>query len=415
MRYFISLLATGLVVAILATGCVPGRAPTPEPEYVAVKDVPALQELVSRGAMDGDMILNPYDELAKKPDGTPMKFGVSVNHTYAEWCVCAYFLQQDLVARAGGEFNANDPGLDVNTQVAWLEDLIAAGDYSGTTLMAIDQNALAPATCAAEEAGLPVFNYDLEAFCDTKHTFVEHDFLSDFGVNLLAEWLIEEAERTGQHIKCYEVWGDMSNVSSQMRHTGFRAATDARPDVITVVESPDTGWNPEKTAEFVIDAFTADPEFNAIYVHGGGNPGAMAAVKTLNRFFPYGDPNHVYLVTVDMDISVAEGIRSGGIDTCLTHGSWDLVDCCVKNMFLNTILGETVAKNVIIPLQVVSADNIETVKVLGGPGAWPDMPQDDYSLWPVLDAENYTVIDRQGTEYHIPTPTVAMRKAQVGY
>lgn len=77
--------------------------------------------------------------------------------------------------------------------------------------------------------------------------------------------------------------------------------------------------------------------------------------------------------------------------------------------------GETVARNVIIPLQVVTADNIDTVKVLGGPGAWPDMPQDDYSLWPVLDAENYIVIDRQGTEYHIPTPTVAMRKAKVGY
>ena len=141
----------------------------------------------------------------------------------------------------------------------------------------------------------------------------------------------------------------------------------------------------------------------------------MAAVKTLNRFFPYGDPNHVYLVTVDMDISVAEGIRSGGIDICLTHGSWDLVDSCIKNMFLNTIIGETVARNVIIPLQIVTADNIDTMKVLGGPGAWPDMPQDDYSLWPVLDAENYIVTDRQCTEYHIPTPTVAMRKAQVGY
>jgi len=110
-----------------------------------------------------------------------------------------------------------------------------------------------------------------------------------------------------------------------------------------------------------------------------------------------------------MDISVAEGIRAGTLDACLTHGSWDLVDCTVKLMFLNSILGEPVPEYVIIPLEVVTKANIDSVKQLGAPGTWPDMPQGKYNLWPVLDAENYTVIDREGNEFNIKTPTAAMK------
>jgi ABC-type sugar transport system substrate-binding protein len=365
--------------------------------------------------MDGNLIVNPYEGLAIQPDGTPMKFGVSVNHTYAEWCVCAFDVQKSLITRAGGVFNANDPQLDVNKQVAWMEDMIAAGDFTGTTMMSVDNNAVAPVVCAAEDAGLPVFVYDVAAFCDKRHTFVEHDFLSDFGVNLLGEWLIEEAEKTGRHINVFEVWGQMSNVTSQMRNQGFHLAVDARSDMVTVFESADTGWSPEVTNEFIIDAFTANPELNAVYVHGGGNPGAIAALRTLGLTAPFGDPEHVYLVTVDMDISVAEGIRGGVLDACLTHGSWDLVDTCVKLMFRNTILAEPSPYNVIIPMQVVTAANIDSVKILGGPGTWPDMPQGYYDLWPVLDVEKYSVIDKEGKEFHIQTPTAAERMEKVGY
>ncbi|GAH49863.1 unnamed protein product, partial [marine sediment metagenome] len=160
-------------------------------------------------------------------------------------------------------------------------------------------------------------------------------------------------------------------------------------------------------ASLVMDAFTAYPELNGVYVHGGGCTGAVEGLRSIGRLVLHGDPDHVYVVTNDCDSLLAKLLDDGLIDGFGSHGSWDLVDTATKLMFTYVILGEPVAPNVFIPITVVTADNIGTARQLGGPAGYPWWMPADYDLWPVLDAWNYPIYDLEYNLIQVKTPTKA--------
>jgi hypothetical protein len=48
-------------------------------------DVPELAEFVANGQVDGDLLMNPYEDFALKPDGTPFRIPVVTACLVDEW------------------------------------------------------------------------------------------------------------------------------------------------------------------------------------------------------------------------------------------------------------------------------------------------------------------------------------------
>jgi ABC-type sugar transport system substrate-binding protein len=173
--------------------------------------------------------------------------------------------------------------------------------------------------------------------------------------------------------------------SSTLRHEGFHRAVDARPDLITVMESGDGGWNSvEIASSYIMDAFTAHPELNGTFQHGGGNAGSIEGLRAIDRLVPIGDPDHVYISTNDADTSGVLEMDNGFVDAFAQHGGWYVSDATVQVVLTNLCLGHPVPRYVNLPMFVVTPDNIDTTYFFGANPAYPRMPK-DYDLWPILD------------------------------
>lgn len=368
-RSIIALMTVGIVAAIIFTGCAqPAPAPEPTPKPTSA--------------------LNPFGEdFAVKPDGTPYKFGSTYFFLGNDWMVNAHGLIGSLIERAGGEVLHFDPGCDVARQIGYVEDLIAVRHPDALLIHAVDEAMVAPVCDQAAAAGIAVFPWDFNVPTDTITSYVYHDFDGPAGSCVVGDYFVQVAEETDMTLNIYEVWGMRSSPSSVDRHVGFHRAVDGHP-LIIVTESPDSQWSDEVAASLVMDAFTAQPELNALYVHGGGSSGAIEGLRGIGRLLPYGDPDHVIIATNDCDTRVVEAMDDGQLDAFGSHGPRDLVDITVQLAFTKVILGKSVPKDVAIPMTMVTPENIDTLMLFGSLAAWPRMPQGQWDLWPVLDASS---------------------------
>ncbi len=398
-KFIVPLVTVAVVASIMFAGCVPGAAPpvtpppvtpppvtpppvTPPPEAPEIPLSPSGTRVYSSKLAN----LNPFGEnFAIKPDGTPYVFATTYIFVtvdpMAKWVANIH----SLLKRGGAEYIDFDPNGDPQKQIAFVENLIAVRKPDALIMQSINEALLAPVTDQAAAAGIPTIAFDFDNYSENTVCTVYDHFRGDFGSNLLGEYFIELAERDNVHINVFEVWGDKSVDSSVARHEGFHSVVDARPDLITVMESGDLGWNSvELASTYVMDAFTAYPELNGTFQHGGGNAGSIEGLRAVDRLLPLGDPNHVYISTNDMDTSGVREMDNGFVDAFAQHGGWYVSDATVQVAFTHVVLGQPVPRYINLPLFVVTPDNIDTTYFFGALAAYPRMPLDP-DLWPVLD------------------------------
>jgi ABC-type sugar transport system substrate-binding protein len=188
------------------------------------------------------------------------------------------------------------------------------------------------------------------------------------------------------------------------RHVGFNNPLVGN-DIIEIVESVDTFSMDEPTNTAILDAFTAYPDLNAIYIQAAGINGCIEALRTIGRLYPVGDPEHIVIAVNDTETGSVRAMRDGYLDAFGTHTCRTLGDVTVKLMLNHTLLGESIPKEAPVPMKLVTTDNLDTIEVLRGTPIWPDLPPGDWAKWPVLDS----------SELGVPTPTVNMRKALLDY
>ena len=101
MKKHIMLIGVVLVLVLAVAGCAPkATAPAEQPSETSsltAKDVPELQDLVTKGCLDGDLPINPYESLAVKADGTPFTFAHTIVYMGAEWCVAGTGVIESLI------------------------------------------------------------------------------------------------------------------------------------------------------------------------------------------------------------------------------------------------------------------------------------------------------------------------------
>jgi len=386
----------------------PPAAPPPAPPPVAPAVPPEYQKLIDQGLVSPRLQLNPFGEdFAVKPDGTPYCFLDVAIFMGMEEIVNYSNMLKSLITRAGGEDTIFDCELNVDKQIAAIEDMLAVGETDALLGMPVDERALAPVIDRCAAAGIPFYAYTVDCYSDGTITYAHHDWLGPPG-GAVGEYLAQVAEKENKQINVFVVWGLPYLQECKNRYAAFMAPIKDHP-LFNFIESGDSQCSDELTAELVMDGFTAHPELNACWHMCGGQTGIVSGLRTIGRLLPPEDPNHVIVATCEANTVLVEAMDDGYIDATGSHGGWTQVDTVCKLAFTHLILGQPVPRDVPIPYFCLTREDIHTLDSdyarTFGAVYWAAMPKGQWDLWPVLDT----------TSFGVQTPTKAMRMELQGY
>ncbi|MFC1956885.1 sugar ABC transporter substrate-binding protein [Chloroflexota bacterium] len=402
-----------LVSMLVSVGCAPGaKEPVGPIQWTTQGKLDAYQaQVVDKGLVeDPNLPLNPYDGLAVKPDGSPFNFGSSELTMSDEIHINISGYMRSSIERASGTFFLQDAKFRVDEQVAFCEHIIATKRFDGLIIQAGDEDMLVPVCEKLEAAGITVVDWDTQLNSDKVTHVCYHDFLGPAGTRMMAAPLIEYAQeykaRTGEPLSVLEMWAIRDLQLLIDRHTALHDEVDKYPDLFIFYETPDNLVSEDTAAAHVRDAFTVHPEIMAIWDDGGGGGGPAAALRSLDRLFPVGDPNHVYLGMHDNSPQAYEGMQGGWVDNMTTHPLPDYGDYPPKAMLLAAVCKYTpLPKRLVLPTTLLTADNYETKYQHGVIATYQLLPPTQWDIWPVLDT----------TALGVPTPTLDLRKEYAGY
>jgi len=422
MKKFVIPLVTAIIVAILIfAGCAkPAPAPAPAPaaatefpynDLTTAADIVGLEELIAKGSVNPELKMNPFGvDFAVKPDGTPYRFAYTWVLLGIDTLSQADNEMNSYIRRAGGEYISFNPALDAQKQIGFIEDTVSLGTADAIILHAVNEALLATASTLAEDSGIPVFNVDIETH-GKKTTYVHHKMEGPLGSDVVGQFFVDKANELGyteaNPLTILEVWIERAMENSQLRHQGFRLPID-QADNIVVIESVDSFHLDENTANIVMDNFTAYPELKGLYVQGGGGAGGIEGLRSLGILVGRDEPDHVWVALNDTGTSEVKEVDAGRVDAFSTHCHQDMWDMVTQLAFWNVVLGQPVPEEVILPMNLVAFENIDTPLVWGNP-VYPRLPTGQWDLWPVCNFRLAPV--DMGVDY----PTKALRMELQGY
>ena len=423
-RYIIPVFIVVMVVGMLFAGCTTTPAPSepstpstpstpsepstpstpsepsaPVTEGATLSDIPELQGLIDKGLVDPDALVNPFPGIGVKPDGSPYVFALTYWSMVCEALTNWDGVNQSRLAKAGAEWLYQNPEADIPAQISWIEDVISGNSADCLMLHSTDEASLAPVSANCQEAGIPVIHWDrdMQPYSDPDEYVMTqfHYFNGQYGSNLVGQIFCDYAEKHNMDVHVFESWTYRSFQTCQDRHTGLHAAIDPHPMVTCTESGPEDNGSSERCMEHCIDAMTADPTINAIFVQDGGGPGAIEAVRSLGRLVPVGEEGHVVLALNDTDSAVMAALEDGYLDGFGTHGGYHLADLAIQAGLNYVCLGKPIPKIMPVPLGVVTSANKDTLMLYGATPVWPWFPPGEFDKWPVLDF----------SELGVPIPT----------
>lgn len=361
MKKFIILLATVAMVAMLIfAGC--ARAPAPAPEL--------------RG-------FGPMKGVAVKPDGTSYTFEYLAPFLGFEFMVCSDNVIHSLIKRAGGEVRTHDAAGSLDAQFAAFEDAIVKRPDT-IFFSTMGTKAIWPFVDKAVAAGIPVYDYDHVSYHPDIIFSVQFD--REEGGRVMAQWLVDYAKETGEPLNVYHIWGNSATEADQESYRGTLGAFEGQP-LITMRESPSTMYESEAAMDFVLDAFPAHPELNAVMTQYAMTSGIIEALRTIGRLYPVGHPDHVVIICYSSDPEVVRNTREGSVDGSCMVSPWEEADMFIKGMLTSRCLGRPLpVQQIITPAYMITIDNIDEAR-WEAPLIWSDMmmAEPDYDKWPLLD------------------------------
>ena len=411
-KFIVPLLTAVMVVSIMFAGCMPAAAPpvtpppvtpppvtpppvTPPPVTPPPVTPPAAVTPPTPAPTPPDDVPaghpgTPFAGLAVKPDGTPYRFAYSCCGLNIPWHVFSSQIFTSYITRAGGEVVVVlDPNFDVAKQVADMEDLAVRGGCEGLILNPVDPATLIPTVEKLLNAGIPSFG-----FGDPVDNAVANSVVDYVKLGELAGKCFEDAgKKLGKPILVYEIMGHSAHPSARQRSQGLHNILDVSTYAQVAGTSATCNWSGTLAASAIVDAMGTHPEWNGVYDMGNMADGVVSGLKTIDRYLPIGDPNHVVTVCTDETEAALMGVKAGYIDYDLSHGPWEEVDGAIKAMFLYVILGKPVNHTYLGRMYPITENNIDNpliwgnAMILGTP----------YDSLPVLDLSDI-----------IPTPYKGM-------
>lgn len=205
--------------------------------------------------------------------------------------------------------------LDDARQFEQVKSMLSRG-VDGIVIIQTDANAVIPAIREANAANVPMVHFMRPpAASDAKSITIVADnrqLASD-----TASFVVEEARRLGGGVKACVLIGDLGDANSIERRDGFMEVVQAHPDLIEVVASIPTEWNPDKAFAGLNNALQAHPDINCLFTPSDFlAPQIEQALKIAGKWHRRDEPGHVLFAGFDGDEGAYERLRDGYLDVC---------------------------------------------------------------------------------------------------
>ncbi len=370
------LLAAGLMIAAMLTGCSTGASNTPQEPAEA--QVEAVEE--ENGQESKDVSGEPV-AASKLLEGKKVIYiNSNVND---DWNVISTKYLEALVKGAGGECIIYNAEGDSAKQAQMVDDSIAAKP-DVLVVKPIDQAAIVPALQRLNEAGIPIITLDMGIFKDADVNIlcaIQTDQESLGAIN--AQYIVDKAKETGKKAKIVTVLGDMSSDLAQMRQRGFNEVIEANAEYAEVLAETESKWDPSQAYTAVKDMMTAHPEADTVFCCADGmGIGALQALNDMGKQIPAGEEGHITFVSIDCDPNGCKGIENGFIDQEAEHNAALHSDIAFK-MIVDYVNGYELPEHVFFQ---TTARNIENVA-----DAWGNLDVKNVSGWGWMEQDAYVM------------------------
>lgn len=157
--------------------------------------------------------------------------------------------------------------------------------------------------------------------------------------------------------------GDMADENAVNRHNGFlEAVKQYDAEVLDIIQ---TNWDTEKAFQGLSSSLDKYPQSNCLLCAGDYLlSGITPALKGKNRWFPYGNSEHIYFGSQDVLPTAIGLLQEGYIDYDTAADIWPIAQKTVQ-MVVALANKETIdRKSLLIEGRLVSKTNISTIENL---------------------------------------------------
>lgn len=301
----------------------------------------------------------PADSEAAAPAENKIVFGISMPQLDNDGFKANMVGIQQFADEHGIELVVNDAKNTADTQMQNIEDLITRG-VDAIVMCPVDSGAAAAAVQKAVDAKIPVVSFDRNVVGDVLSGLAESNNTAHGAA--AADLLLEQAEAAGMTVAdlvVLELQGTQSTTAGLERHEGFAKRSEELG--INIAASLPADFKNDVAYNCVLDAFSANPDINAIYIPSDNAcySGTESALQQLGKLVPAGEEGHIMIVSVDGGPLALDGVRKGYVDAIAAQSKLVMSEEAM-NLALQIVNGETVEETLIrINPTKVTSENVD--------------------------------------------------------
>jgi ribose transport system substrate-binding protein len=255
---------------------------------------------------------------------------------------------------AGAElviFNANnDPAAQNNAIETYVNEKV-----NGIIVVAIDTNGVMPAVEAADKAGIPVVAVDAILPDGPQKAQIGVD--NEAAGRLIGEHFVKYMDANMGGKATLGIVGALNSTIQNIRQKGFEEVVKANPNVTMagVADGRNVQENALAASENLI---TANPNLTALYATG--EPALLGVVAAVES---QGKQDQVKVVGWDLTAQAIKGIDAGYVVGVIQQDPAGMGAAAVDSL-IKVINGETVEKNIAVPVTIVTKENVEPYRAV---------------------------------------------------
>lgn len=219
------------------------------------------------------------------------------------------------VAEAGMEaMPATNANGDAGKQATDIRNLVSAG-AKVLIVNPTDSQAIVPVLDFAASKSVPAVLIDIAPAKGKVAMIVRAD---NKGIGAKACEALGAA--IGGKGKVLSLMGDQATTNGRDRTSGFNECMKAKYPDVTIVEQP-TYWKTDKATSAAQTVITTTPDLTAIYMQSDSVmlAGVLNVLKSAGKLTKVGEPNHIFLATVDGTPFALEKIREDLVDVTVAQ------------------------------------------------------------------------------------------------
>ncbi|WP_043669456.1 ABC transporter permease/substrate-binding protein [Streptomyces xylophagus] len=275
---------------------------------------------------------------------TDRKVGLSLSTLNNPFYVQLKAGAQAEAKKLGVDLTVTDAQNDASQQANQLQNFTSSG--LGTIIVnPVDSDAVAPAARAVNKSGIPLVAVDRSVNNADTASLVASDNVT--GGKLAAKALADKLGGTGTIVV---LQGQAGTSAARERGAGFTEGLKAYPGIKVVASQP-ADWDRTKGLDTMTNLLQAHPDINGVFAQN--DEMALGAIKALGSKAG----KSVQVVGFDGTPDGLTAVKAGTLYASVAQQPTELGKIAVENA-LKVAEGKSVEKSVMVPVKVVTKENV---------------------------------------------------------